>query len=147
MKTELKSKNSEQISLPYLEILQNLDLDIAPKFYVICHITISLLPPNKRLSLSRKLNLKNLKYLPKIKDGISEKCFCEFLSYYAFFLDSKFGCSLDMMAIFEEVVDIKKFVCNNVLKGQDLTFLDRSLEMLRQLMMVKILNFSNFFLN
>lgn len=133
----MKKMNSEQLSKSFLSISNNLDLDIAPKFYVICHLTTSILPPNKRLALSRKLNLKNLDFLPKIKNGIEEKYFCEFLSYYAFYLEGKFGCSIDMMCIFEEVVDIKIFVEKNVLMGQDITFLDRSLDMMRQLMMVK----------
>lgn len=137
LKEQLKDHTSQELSTIFSGILDGMNLDIAPKFYVICHLAISLLPPNKRMGLSRKLKFKDLSYIPDIKNGVGERYFCEFLSYYAFYLDGKFGASIDTMAIFEEVVDIKKYVQSNVLKGQDVTYLDKSLSMLKQLMMVR----------
>lgn len=77
---DIKSKELNAILKSQVDVM---DLDSSPKLLIIWHLLTELLPPNKRLALSRDVKINKTGYFPKMMADVPEKHFCDFLEEYS----------------------------------------------------------------
>ena len=115
-----------------------MDLDTAPKLYTIIHLVLRLLGSIERSELSKHLRVDNTSYLPRIKNDIHEKFFCDFLSFYFDYLHSFLGASEKLGSVYAEVVNIDKYLEDNLLKQEDCSLVAEACGILFKLVKVRI---------
>ena len=136
MKNYVKKDSAETISTLLETLIQELDLDKAPKFYVMSHLLVKLMGKNIREKSNSKINFTNVHYLPRIKDGLNEKLFCDFLTNFASYLQSLLTADNEVHSILNELVITNKFCRNNLMKNYDVSYLHICLKLLRKAIQV-----------
>jgi len=137
MKIGIKETSINDIILLFNDIIDNLDLDKAPKFYVMAHLFLKLLPQEKREKIAGKVNFENMKYIPSIKNGLSQKLFCDFLGFYGSYLTSLLTPDKNLHLILDECVITNKFTRENLMKKYDVSYLNLSMDVLKQSLKVR----------
>jgi len=111
----------------------NVNLDTAPKLYLITHLIIKIIDFEKRDYIRKNLNVGTTTYIPQIKQGMSEKKYCDFLMGYAKYLEYILSFSEFYFQIFNESIDIQMFIRESVLKDGQLGILTKSLVQIKHL--------------
>jgi hypothetical protein len=116
-----------------------MDLNTAPKLIIIWHLLSELLPPNKRLALSREIKISKTNYFPKTKVSQDEKYFCDFLLEYSKYVQNKIESCLDLFSVYEGSIKMENYLSYNVCDMKDVTYLELALDLLKSLVRVSFL--------
>lgn len=116
--------------------VEAMDLNTAPKLILIWHLLTELLPPNKRLALSREIKINKTHYFPKQKISQDEKYFYDFLQEYSNYIQNKIESSLELYSIYEGSLSTDTYLSYNLCDMKDVTYLELALDLLNSLFKV-----------
>ena len=68
--------------------MNSINLDTATKLFLILHLVLKIATKEQKEFLKQKWFLKKLDYFPKPRESKGEARYCDFLSFYATYLDS-----------------------------------------------------------
>ena len=123
----------------FKDYIDQANLDTAPKLYTIIHLVLKLMSPSKRKEMSKFVRIDDLSFLPGIKNDMDEKLFCDFLVFYAQYLDELLNCEDGVAAVYSGLVNVDGYLRDNVYKQEDCSLIQRSSKILFSIIKVRTL--------